>query len=360
MDFLLNNQEANGAWGSQRNAGIGIDEFWSNPETHRSWQVAVTGLGLLTMSEAGQSDAEARAYLRGVEFLINNAASIKRPSEWDTDNTWAYVYALQALAHACTRTEPNAPNRERFREIGQAMIQKLDETQTPNGGWGYYDFEVYAHPGSWATSFMTAVAVLALYDAKDVGLTVDPKRLEAAARAVERCRLPNGAYTYSVDAIPSPGRMEYINQVKGSLSRIPVCNLALLRAGRPVRQETLRAGLDQFFKEHKFLDIAFQKPIPHETYYYNSGYFYFFGHYYAAQVIALLPKEDQDRYWPQLQEHIVKTQESDGAMWDYPMNSYHRPYGTAFSMMALHRSLPKPDVAPQRPGPESLQPVPKP
>lgn len=343
MDFLVHIQEKDGAWGSHRNAGIGIDEFWTNPETHRSWQVAVTGLGLIAMSEVGQSPTEAAAYRRGVEFLLQNAL-VKRPSEWDVDNTWAYVYGLQALVHAYTRAAPDDAQRDRIRTVSQAVIAKLDETQTPNGGWGYYDFEGYTHPGSWATSFMTAVAVLALCDARDAGFTVDEKRLNAAIRAVERCRLPSGAYTYDVDAIPSPGRAEWINQVKGSLSRIQVCNLALLRAGRPVTHEMLRAGLDHFFKEHRFLDIAYQKPIPHEAYYLNAAYFYFFGHYYAAQVIEQLPKEDQDRYWPQLRKHIAKTQNPDGSMWDYPMNSHHKPYGTAYSVMALQRSLGRPDV----------------
>jgi len=30
-------------------------------------------------------------------------------------------------------------------------------------------------------------------------------------------------------------------------------------------------------------------------------------------------------------------QEQDGSWWDYPLYSYHKPYGTAFALMALTR-----------------------
>ena len=62
-------------------------------------------------------------------------------------------------------------------------------------------------------------------------------------RSVERCRQPNGAYTYSVNAIPRHLRMESINQVKGSLGRIQVCNYALTRAGAELPEESLEVGV---------------------------------------------------------------------------------------------------------------------
>ncbi len=348
IDFLLRNQEADGSWGSLRNAAVGIDEMWTNPETHRSWTVAVTGLVCMALSEAGAGDAVRTAYEKGVDYLLANAL-VKRPNEWDVDNTWGYVYGLQSLVDAYRRAPTEAVQRRaRIREVGQAVIGELSESQTPDGGWGYYDFEAYTHPGSWATSFMTAVGVLSLVDARDAGFTVDAKRLETAVRAVRRCRLPNGAYTYSVDAIGTTGSAVGINQLKGSLGRIQVCNLALLRAGEAISRDDLAVGLGHFFRDHRFLDIAFQKPIPHEAYYYNSGYFYFFGHYYAGLVIEALPTEERAGFWKQLQHEIIKTQEEDGSMWDYYMNSYHRPYGAAYSVLTLSRSL----------GPESHPPAP--
>jgi len=332
LAFLRRDQNADGSWGSWRNAA---HEFWSNPETHRSWIVATTGLGCMALMEQG-NDSESRAALdRAVDYLLEEAR-VKRPSDWDTDNVWAYLYGLQGLARVLS--DPRSaddPRRPRIRETAEALLDALAKYQTPAGGWGYYDFETLAQRPSWATSFTTAAAILALLDAREAGLEIPPRMLERAVRAVERCRLPSGAYTYSVEAIPSPGGAEWIDQVKGSLSRIQVCNVALARAGSPVSVEAFREGLDAFFAEHRFLDVARKKPYPHEAYYLNSGYFYLFGHYYAALAIEHLPEEERERYRGLLAREVVKCQEKDGSMWDFYLNTYHRPYGTAFGVLAL-------------------------
>ena len=59
----------------------------------------------------------------------------------------------------------------------------------------------------------------------------------------------------------------------------------------------------------------------------------------ASYVIEELPAADRVKYRPKMQREIVKTQEDDGSMWDYYMNSYHKPYGVAFSLLALRPSL---------------------
>ncbi len=336
--FILDAQNEDGSWGGYANPAPHW-WTWPNPETHRAWTVATTSLVCMAILDMAPSDATDAAYSRGIDYLLKQGL-VKRPSEWDVDNTWAYVYGIQAFARAVADGRfAGTAKHERLRSTGQAVIDKLLSYQSPNGGWGYYDFEGYTRRPAWATSFMTAVGVIGLLEAKQAGFDVDAKRLEAAVRAVERCKLPNGAYTYSVVAIPSPGRATWINQVKGSLSRIQVCNLALLLAGRELSIETLKSGLDQFFTHHRFLDVARKKPWPHEAYYLNSGYFYFFGHYYAALVIEQLPSKDRASYWPKLRHEIIKTQEKDGSMWDWYLNSYHKPYGVAFSVMALRASL---------------------
>ncbi len=332
-DFLLEDQNDDGSWGSWDKPA---HEFWSNPETHKSWIAATTALGCMAFQDATQTEQIQAAYDRGVDYLIANAV-VKRPSDWDTDNTWAYIYGLQGVARAIQnpRYSNDTARLAKLRDVGNRLIAALQKYQTPSGGWGYYDFEVKAPTPAWATSFMTAVAVLALHDARAADLDVPPDMLRIAAKAVAHCRMRNGAYTYSVNAITAPRHSEWIDTIKGSLSRIQVCNLALLKSGYPVTQDDLRTGLDHFFKHHRFLDVARKKPIPHEAYYANSGYFYFFGHYYAAQVINELPEADRRKYTPLLAGEIIKTQENDGSMWDFYFNTYHKPYGTAYGMMSL-------------------------
>lgn len=335
--YLLANQNADGSWGGPNNPA---HEFWSNPETHRAWTVATTGLAVIALLEDAAPDSKKDAAAdRGLDYVVANAG-LQRPSDWDIDNTWGYVYGLQALARAIVhpRIAPT-PRAETFRKTGAAIAESLKRYQSPNGGWGYYANPDAGWRPEWATSFMTAVGVLALVDARAAGIAFDEPMVEKAVRALERCRLPNGAYSYDVMALPRVRGLEDINDVKGSLGRIQVCNLALVEAGsKKVTEADLRAGLDLFFKHHKFLDVARMRPIPHEAYYYNAAYFYFFGHYYASLVLERLPQDVRAPYAEPLRREVLKTIDPDGSMWDFYLNSYHRPYGTSFGVMTLRRA----------------------
>lgn len=341
VGFLLAAQNPDGSWGgSWDSIFTWSGGMWSNPESHRSWRVATTGLCCLALLEVADAEDTHAAVDRGVAYLVANAL-VKRPSEWDTMNSWAHIYGLQALAVAGADARyAESPRREDMRRAAQTHLAQLAYHQSLSGGWGYLEFDQprTARP-QWATSFMTAAGVVALIEARAAGFDVDEGMLRRAVKAVRRCRLPNGAYTYSVRAIPTPRRIGSINRIKGSLARVQVCNLALLLAGDDVPEQRLKTGIGQFFHEHRFLDIATGKPIPHETYYQNSGYFYMFGHYYAALIIEHLPAEDRAACWPRLAYEVIKLQGADGAVWDYDMHAYDKPYGTAYAVMVLRRCL---------------------
>ena len=340
LDWLIAHQNEDGSWGGPGQPGP-YDEFWSNITTHEAWIEATTGLAVMTLREHPESKQALASAARGLDWLIDRPPP-KRPSDWDTDNTWGTIYGLEALATCLKAGEPKDEKRRDAAHVSaQKLVDQLADYQTPNGGWGYYDFDSLAKRPSWATSFQTAAALAALITAREAGLDVKGRMTTRAADAIRRCRLANGAYGYSIDPIPAM-HLEYINNVKGSLSRIQACNYALLRAGaNDVSRADVLAGLDQFFEHHRFLDVARKKPIPHEAYYYNSGYFYFFGHFYAARLLDLLDPADRARYAARLAREIVKTVEPDGSMWDYYMCSYGSCYGTAFGMSTLTRTLPE-------------------
>ncbi|MFN0136568.1 MAG: hypothetical protein ACKVS9_10690 [Phycisphaerae bacterium] len=341
VGFLLKDQNADGSWGGARG---GIYTFtgdvWSNPATHKSWRVATTGLACVALLHSSEIEAAQQAIRRGVDYLIMNF-DVGRPNEWDTMDCWAYIYALQAFAETMREKDLIAADvQARIRELSPRLMLRLRQSQSLSGGWGYLEFDAprTAQP-QWATSFTTAAGVVALVEAKRSGLAIDEDVLLRARRAVERCHMPSGAYTYSVQAINDPRSSEWIDQIKGSLSRIQSCNVAILLAGGEMPVERLRTGIRQFFEYHRFLDIARNRPIPHETYYLNSGYFYLFGHYYAARVIAAMPEGERADLWSRLQREIMKTQQRDGSLWDYDMHAYHKPYGTAYGLLGLAMSV---------------------
>jgi len=330
LRFLLGTQNPDGSWGGARNGTY--NDFWENPETHEAWTVATSGLVVMALLGEGE---EARAALeRALPRLVRGAA-LQRCSEWDMDDFWGYAYGLQALARVLADPRfAGAPARAELEAAARTYHDKLVHMRS--GGWGYYANAADAWRPTWTTSFGSATAVLALIDARRAGLAIDEGALRAGVRAIELCRLPTGAYTYSLEAIPSPGRMEGIDQLQSSLGRSQACNAALRAGGsKAVDDDELTSALDAFFRQHRFLQIAKGRPIPHEAYYYVASYFYWYGHWHAALAIAESPRERRAGYAARLARIVIENQEKDGSMWDHVMHDYPRFYGTAYGLMAL-------------------------
>jgi hypothetical protein len=338
VEFLIRTQNEDGSWGSWDEPA---HEFWSNPYSHKAWIEATTGLVVMSMLEHPDNEAAMAAADRGVAYILAQPIA-KRPSDWDVDNTWGSTYGLDCI------TTVLKDDRYKEHELVPAMRAKVEayiadlaNYQTPAGGWGYYDFDTLAQRPSFTTSFETAAVVVGLAQARDLGFELPEKMLPAAIKGLQRARLGNGAYDYYIGAVATHN-MEWINNVKGSLSRIQAAHYALRLADDSlVTREQILTGLDQFFEHHRFLDVARKKPIPHEAYYLNSGYFYFFGHFYAARLLDTLDEPDRARYRVRLAREVVKTQETDGSMWDYHFNTYGKAYGTSFGIMTLTRTLPE-------------------
>ncbi len=95
---------------------------------------------------------------------------------------------------------------------------------------------------------------------------------------------------------------------------------------------------DHLFAQNGWLSVARKRPIPHESWFQNSGYFFYYGHYYAGLCLSFLPPEERGPHQDQLAHVLLALQEKDGSWWDYPMFDYHQEYGTAFGLMALERA----------------------
>ncbi|MSR45997.1 MAG: hypothetical protein EXS13_02850 [Planctomycetes bacterium] len=328
-------QKPCGAWGGAGNTLA--HEVWPNVEAHRSWQVATTGLVVETLlRHGGAEDAECRAQVeRAVDWMVANH-DLRRCDDWDIDNVWGFVYGLEALAVA--KVHPwfaDSPRRPAIDAAIAKLLVRIAAYQSPNGGFGYYANAIDAWRPQWATSFTTAAMVLAIEKARAAGATFPPEPLAAMRRAVARSRLPSGAFTYDVMALPAPDSVDGINDPRGSLGRIAVCDLALLNSRSAPSAATLARGVDLFFRHHAYLDIARMRPMPHEAFHFNSGYFYCFGHHYLGELLPQLPPALKRDAAGKLAFEVLKTQERDGACWDYYFADHSKAYATAFSAMAL-------------------------
>ncbi|HUR29704.1 MAG TPA: prenyltransferase/squalene oxidase repeat-containing protein, partial [Planctomycetota bacterium] len=292
LAFLVQTQGTDGHWGYGATEGL-LDSGYA-VTSWKDWQIGAHGIALLALMESPETPERRAALEKGMQWLLASDDP-KRGNDWDNDTVWAALYTYIALTRAANDPRFQAAEwRPRIDARAAKALAFFEAQQVPLGGWGYYDFPYPTEKPKWATSFATACVVPALTEGIRLGWKVDRPMLDRAREYVRSCALPNGAYEYDLNPVPRISGGEMINNVKGSLGRIQVCNWALASSGeKSVTPDKLREGLSAFFEEHKFLDVARMRPIPHEAYYANAGYFYFFGHYYCAQVINLLPKAER-------------------------------------------------------------------
>jgi hypothetical protein len=234
---------------------------------------------------------------------------------------------------------PNVSDERRrlIEEKIREQIQLLARFESVDGGWGYYDFKVGAQrPATDSTSFTTATALIALHEAKKIGVESPERLIKTSFNSIIRQQKPDFSYLYGEYMKWSP--MHPINRPGGSVGRSQACNLALrLWGDKKITDDVLKAWLDRIITRNGWLDMGRKRPIPHESHFAVAGYFFYYGHFYAAHCIEQLPASERPLYQDHLAQIILKLQEKDGSWWDYPLYNYHQPYGTAYALMTLKR-----------------------
>jgi Squalene-hopene cyclase C-terminal domain/Prenyltransferase and squalene oxidase repeat len=334
VDFFVRTQNPDGSWGST-SCETTMERSFA-VETHYAWSVAAHGLATMALLAAEETPARRTALDRAVRWLCN-CRMTQRGSTWDNDAVWGWLYGT--VASTAIAQDPRFQTDEWRGPVGhrgREFAGWLQKNQEPLGGFGYYDDPPYTRRPKWGTSFSTAAVVPALGLATRLGWLPDTTTQERAVTYVRRCRLPNGAYEYDLSPVPRLNGGEHINDVKGSLGRIQVGNWALRQAGDAgITDAMVRTGLEQFFTHHRFLAVARMRPVPHEAYYLNAGYFFYFGHYYCGLAIELLPPAEREPFRRQLREKLLPTQRADGSYCDFLGSTYMVTASTAFATLGL-------------------------
>ena len=339
LRWLLTTQNPDGSWGT----GLPdhLMELGFAHDTYYAWQVAAHGLAVKALLAAPPTEAREAALRRALEWLTTTRLP-HRGADWDVDSTWGSLYGFDALVDAARDPRfADGPLAGAIRERAAAFLTDLARRQTPDGGWAYYDDPPFTARPTWATSFCTALVLPALIAARDeLGWDVPEHLIAPATELVRRCELPNGAFAYDYRTIQRPHVGQSINSIEGSLGRIQVCNWALARAGlERVTPDRVEEGLEAFLEHHRFLDLARMRPIPHEGFFANAGYFYFFAHYYAAKAISLLPAEDREAWHRLLRPHLTRTLAADGSTSDFLTSVYMVTASTSYLALALAEGL---------------------
>lgn len=333
--WLIENQEPNGAFGSHRSPRP-IEVFCSPPGSQQAFRIGTTGLSLCALLRAPVERDEAwqQAVDRGYEHLLE-FYDVKRQSGIEHYNVWAFGYGLQAIGE---RLQGGAPEdqTDALRAAAEHLVRKVGDYQALDGGWGYLSlFGYQTHPpAATSMSFTTATILIGLERVQQAGIDVPQETIDRAVRSIERCRTPRGDYTYG-PLWSRTGGGGTLDEA-GPACRTPVCLEAIRRCGVSVEtQEFERALRVLCIDQARFQELSLYRPIPHESWYQISGYFYLYGYAYAAETLHHLSGRNRDRFADALVDCVMVTRQPDGSFWDYPLYSYHKPYGTAFAVIAL-------------------------
>jgi hypothetical protein len=334
VDFLCRTQNRDGSWGSPRwTGGVDVDPV---PGAFHSFSVAVTALCLEALLRAGDPAKVGKAAERAEAYLLANLPRLRRADLGNLPNIWGHCYGIQVLAELHRRAPSDSEHRRLLEKVIGQQREALKRFETVHGGWFYYASGLQ-RPLAPSASFVNAAVLVALHRAKGLGTDPDERVLQRAVRLTAAQRLPDSSYLYSLDSPLSKGdAVRPINRLAGSLGRSQACNLALrLWGDKRISDDVLRAWLDRLITRNGWLDMGRKRPIPHESHAQVAGYFFYFGHYYGALCIGELPAADRPFYQDHLARLLSRLQEADGSWFDYPLYSYHKPYGTAFALLAL-------------------------
>ncbi|NOX99879.1 MAG: terpene cyclase/mutase family protein [Verrucomicrobia bacterium] len=343
--FLLKDQNITGSWGSPHNSK-GLNIYAPNPiASHKAYRAAVTAMCVSALIESGhpaKSPEALKALERGEAWLMEELPKVRRATPDVMYNVWAHSYGIQALVHMHKRAKA-ADQKEKIKDIEQLILNQIDRLQryeSIDGGWGYYDFRAGTkRPASSSISFTTATTLVALHEAKQIGIAVPDKLVNRAIKSIGRQRKNDNSYLYGEYLKMRP--LYGINRPAGSLGRSQACNIALRYWGdKTITDEVLVTWLERLRDRNGWLSIGRKRPVPHESWFAIAGYFFYFGHYYASLCVEDLPPEKSTALKNDLAHIILSLQEKDGDWWDFPLYNYHRQYGTAFSIMTLSRCLP--------------------
>ncbi len=336
VTFLLQHQNKDGSWGDHgmtRSSNV----LCPLPGGALAFRAAVTALDVMGLSSCAPEDPRVQVALdRAETWLLENLPRLRRPDDRTILDIWGYAYGIRALCSLSQRVSPESRAYGALKEECRNQIRRLMDIGDAGGGWGYYEFDANStRPNGKPTSFCTATALLSLKDAENTfGLKGDAKIIRKAVKFLRSQRTPDGTYLYSASHFLAPAHL--INRQTGSLARTPAANAALyLYGSRDITRQTVEDGLDWLWSRGGWLDMARKKPVPHESFAANAGYFFYYGYFYAALDIGLISPEKRPRHSAFLARILMPLQERDGSWWDFPLYNYHKAYGTGYALYSL-------------------------
>lgn len=313
-EFLIDMQDESGGY-------FDSDYDFGGYDSMSNIYTAVTSLVGLALMES-QSHCQEAALKAQIQNAIAKSLSYvvddKHLNLVDRDEIlWAQAYRTQFLAAAIRRLD-----RADLKPALQSSVEQLQKLQLKNGSW-YHEY---------SNAFVTGTALIALYDAKQAGATVDMAKIESGLKRLKGQRFGNGAYPYAERNEARPSKRE--EPVEGSVGRVCICQLARKVWGE-VDAAQLAADVKLSLENHKYLAKGFKYDNHTSTFAYGGFFFWYDMHARAEAIAAIDDQGNRKSYADAHRDLIMELPELDGCFVD--SHELGRAYGTAMALISLSR-----------------------
>lgn len=183
----------------------------------------------------------------------------------------------------------------------ELAVRLIIRSQNTSGGWRY-------NPSpSDADLSVTACQMMALRAARDAGIDVPKKTIDAAVGYIRRSQNPDGGFMY---------------QVTGGSSRFPLTTAAVVAL--------YSAGI--YSGPEIDLALEFIRNNASRNMKQGSDKFFFYAHYYSVQAFWQIGGSDWSKWYTRLKKALLPKQNDRGGWFDF--NSIE--YGTAMACLILN------------------------
>ena len=326
--FLLGMQNQDGGF---RDSDYDFGGTDSLPNVH----VAVTSLaGTVLVQELARDtkvkvmdQGERAAVAAAVKSAIGFVSNDKNINKVDRDEIlWAYAYRLRFLVEAKKLTpdlggDLDLPAGALDQHIS-AAVAALESVQSRRGSW----YHEYNNP------FVTATALLALFQAHDAGAKVNSEKVEKGLRSLRRDRFGNGAFPYDSSGGANRRKPGTNEEIAESAGRMPLCELGLWHWGSSDDAALVRA-IEHSFVGQASLDRAFKYDDHTSTLGYGGFFFWYDMRARSEAISQVKDSAAKTKFASQQREIIMSVPEIDGCFVD--SHELGRVYGTAMALLSL-------------------------
>lgn len=338
VDFLLSRQNADGSWGTMATRRE-REVLVTGAASFKAFSTATTALCVSALLGASRTEPKARAAVsKALDYLLRTPVADRGDPQVFCE-VWSHTYRADVMV-AVLSDRRFADRHPKARQVLQSDVDSLVHLQAAEGGYPYYDFghSLKVSTGKYSTTFNTAVALRALMRARGAGARVSEDTIIQARRALLAMRSPEGTFVYGFEHRYWP--QGKVNRPQGAMGRTSACLLALAETA-PGKDEAaawtaeIPLNLRRFRDNYQFLLAAYARPVPHEAYYANAGYFVCFGLCYAAEAAERLGDENAGKFAAWQAAEVAALQSDVGSWMDFPLYGYGQYYSTAYALMAL-------------------------